>query len=936
MICTKAHRIDCLAVVFTVCIGCAHAAMQPAENLTRLQDYNVVWDSPSPGFHGSMPLGNGDVGLNAWVQENGDLHFYIGKTDSWGDNARLLKVGKIRVRITPDPWQEGRDFRQCLSLAEGAIHIRYGKSEKALTLKLWVDAFHPVIHVDAQGESTFALTASVELWRTEAYELPSIEVSDVHLHRGIPGNQHAPTVVEPDTVLPNLPNRIGWYHHNVKSVGPELTMRQQGLSSYEMADPLLHRTFGAIVTADDGKRVDDVTLTTSPATSQHLSIYVLTRHPSTPDAWLKSIDRVIRSVEARSPEAHYKIHRGWWADFWNRSWIYARGSGKQSIVSVPPNQHPVRIGVDQQGQNVFQGVVGRVSIFSTALSPSRIRQLAHLDKARSPAPEAGLLYAVVSPGRGPISNSAGWTFSQDVTLEAWVRPAKLPAGGARIIDKITPGGSDGFLLDTYPGNSLRLVTAVGTLEAKNALPANRWSHVAALIDHDRGRLSLFVDGKEIAEEGFENRADASVVTRAYILQRFINACNGRGAYPIKFNGAIFTVPNPGSPGDADYRRWGPGYWWQNTRSAYFGMCTAGDFDQMGPLFDMYAGPVFELSKYRTQHYFGQRGVYYPECIYFWGAAFSESYGWTPFEQREDKLQESRWHKWEWVCGPELVWMMLDYYDHTLDEAFLRERVLPVADGVLAFFDQYYETDSAGKLVMHPSQAVETWWECTNPMPEVAGLHAVSQRLLSLPDSVTTSPQRRYWKSVQAKLPDIPTRQIDGVTMLAPAEKFDMKRNIENPELYAVFPFRLIALGKPSVELGIKAFEHRWDKGNHGWRQEEIFMAYLGLTDQVRDNLVRRARNKHKGSRFPAFWGPNYDWTPDQTHGGVLMKAFQSMLLQTDGKKIYLLPAWPREWNVDFKLHAPYKTIVQGRVRNGEVQDLDVSPPSRRADIVLRN
>lgn len=67
-----------------------------------------------------------------------------------------------------------------------------------------------------------------------------------------------------------------------------------------------------------------------------------------------------------------------------------------------------------------------------------------------------------------------------------------------------------------------------------------------------------------------------------------------------------------------------------------------------------------------------------------------------------------------------------------------------------------------------------------------------------------------------------------------------------------------------------------------------------------------------------------------------MKAFQSMLLQTGGKKIYLLPAGPREWSVDFKLHAPYKTIVQGRLRDGEVQDLEVSPPSCRADIVLGN
>ena len=53
------------------------------------------------------------------------------------------------------------------------------------------------------------------------------------------------------------------------------------------------------------------------------------------------------------------------------------------------------------------------------------------------------------------------------------------------------------------------------------------------------------------------------------------------------------------------------------------------------------------------------------------------------------------------------------------------------------------------------------------------------------------------------------------------------------------------------------------------------MAYLGLTDDARKAIVGRARSHDAGERFPAFWGPNYDWTPDQDHGGVLMKALPS-------------------------------------------------------------
>jgi hypothetical protein len=112
------------------------------------------------------------------------------------------------------------------------------------------------------------------------------------------------------------------------------------------------------------------------------------------------------------------------------------------------------------------------------------------------------------------------------------------------------------------------------------------------------------------------------------------------------------------------------------------------------------------------------------------------------------------------------------------------------------------------------------------------------------------------------------------------------------------------------------------------------MAYLGLTPEARDYVVQRARNKCASQRFPAFWGPNYDWTPDQCHGGILLKAVQSLLLQTDGRKIYLLPAWPRDWDCDFKLHAPLQTVVTGTVKNGKLTEWNVTPAGRKADVVI--
>ena len=49
--------------------------------------------------------------------------------------------------------------------------------------------------------------------------------------------------------------------------------------------------------------------------------------------------------------------------------------------------------------------------------------------------------------------------------------------------------------------------------------------------------------------------------------------------------------------------------------------------------------------------------------------------------------------------------------------------------------------------------------------------------------------------------------------------------------------------------------------------------------------------------------------------GIADEALQLvMLMQSDGERIVLLPAWPKEWNAEFKLHAPGQVVVQGTVR----------------------
>jgi hypothetical protein len=465
------------------------------------------------------------------------------------------------------------------------------------------------------------------------------------------------------------------------------------------------------------------------------------------------------------------------------------------------------------------------------------------------------------------------------------------------------------------------------------------------------------------ERGLENhkrpavRAEPAgvVVSQGYALQRFILAAGGRGAYPAKHNGTIFTVNNrkPDSLEDADNRILGANYWFlDQATTAYGPLLLSGDYDLLMPLFKMY-GAMVPMARARTKLQYNHEGIYIPATVYPWGT-----------------YQENEYVRWLWHGGLELTAKMLDYCEATGDEAFLRETVLPLAEGVITFYDQHWKRDDKGKIRMDPACALESAHEAVNPMPEIAGLRYVLPRLLALSEKTTTPAQRAAWKKTLADVPEIPLATLKdaatpeqlAVWKLPPAErpevrmKDDADKKIlvaaeviktwqgdEIPDLYAVFPYRLYAFDSKDADIGRRTVERwcptvprngvPWEGRVGGWRLQAVQVAYVGKAEQAARLVTSSFASHEPYSRFPAFWGPNQVGQLDQSHGGVTMTALQAMLMQVVGKKIYLFPAWPKDWDVNFKLHALYNTTVEGELRGGKVVSLKVTPKSREADVV---
>jgi alpha-L-fucosidase 2 len=444
--------------------------------------------------------------------------------------------------------------------------------------------------------------------------------------------------------------------------------------------------------------------------------------------------------------------------------------------------------------------------------------------------------------------------------------------------------------------------------------------------------------------------DATKVSQGFIMQRYMMAASSRGAFPTKFNGGLFTVghdmptnvESTNKDHNPDFRAWGSSYWNQNNRLLYWPLIETGDFDLLKPWFDMYVNAL-PLVKDRTQVYFHHAGAAFVETGYFWGLPNLNDFGW---DNPTTELK-SEWMRYHIQGTLEVISQMLDEYDVTQDAEFARKDIIPFADAIVTYYNLHWPRGEDGKIKFAPGQSLETYQRiAVNPTPDIAGLKHVLTRLLELPAAWTSSQQRSLWSKELADLPAIPIGKTangklppfgagdpDGKPTILPAESYGKTSNAENPELYVVFPYRLYGVGKPDLNLALNTFAARRFPWDVCWGQDGPQAAVLGLAAVAKKAAIDEFTD-YGDERFSWFWKAGGDWIPDLDDGGTGMITLESMLMQYDGKRIQLLPAWPNDWTADFKLHAPYRTTVEGHVENGKITNLKVTPQSRAKDVVL--
>ena len=429
------------------------------------------------------------------------------------------------------------------------------------------------------------------------------------------------------------------------------------------------------------------------------------------------------------------------------------------------------------------------------------------------------------------------------------------------------------------------------------------------------------------------------IIRNYTLFRYMLGCNAHSQWPTKFNGGLFTFdPEYVNPADEyklspDFRNWGGGvHTAQNQRLVYWPALKNGDFDMLKAQLDFYLR-IYKNAEERSRLYWGHEGACLTEQIENYGLPCYPEYGTKRPKGFDPGMERNAWLEYEWDTCLEFCMMALEA--HRYGGMDIKD-YLPMIRSCLRFFDEHYQylanqrgakrLDGNGKLVLYPGSGGETFKGAYNSTSTIAALRTVAEALM------TIHYDQEEMKALLSRLPDITLR--DG--MIAPALHYERVQNVETTQLYPVFPWRIYGVGRPDLDVARRTYENDTlavkFRSHVGWKQDAIWAACLGMTDEAQRLVTLKMQDGPH--RFPAFWGPGYDWTPDHNWGGSGMIAVQEMLMQEVDDRIYLFPAWPRDWDVRFRLRASRGTIVEAELRQGKVVNVRVTPTRDKDKIIV--
>jgi len=454
-----------------------------------------------------------------------------------------------------------------------------------------------------------------------------------------------------------------------------------------------------------------------------------------------------------------------------------------------------------------------------------------------------------------------------------------------IVAEVTPFKD----IDEKPAERLRShLESVGRdydalLSSHRAVQTDLMQRVSFSLNADSAAAKM--SSEKLLAFGGKSKA---LIERLFQAARY-NIVSATGTNPPNLQGIWGATMTP--PWAGDYTTNG------NLPTAVAHYLAASTPELMLPLFNKLES---QMDYYRTNArvLFNCRGIHIPSHICLHGY---------------DNQFDTTWPMTFWTAGA--AWYSLFYYDyylHTLDENFLRDRALPFMTEAAAFYEDFLYTDSvSGKLVFCPSYSPENHpansksQACINATMDIAAAKALFRDIIAASEHLGVNGDKLpLWKTMLAQMPAYELNadgELREWTWKGLADNHKHRHASHLLGLYYRHDPEI--MGSDSLREGVrraieKRLEYRTtsrDGGVMAFGLSQLALPACAIGDsELAGKMLAIAAESYFNDNLMTTHDPHKIFNTDMS--GAFPAIVMNMLVYSDVGTVALLPACPAEWN----------------------------------------
>lgn len=474
----------------------------------------------------------------------------------------------------------------------------------------------------------------------------------------------------------------------------------------------------------------------------------------------------------------------------------------------------------------------------------------------------------------------------------------------------------------------------------------------------------------VAMSSADHQAD--FVGGNYVYFMYLMNASSRGAYPPRFGGMIWYT-------NGDYRRWGSQYWHANTDAYYRDLMPSGHLDLMNPFFSLYHG-MYDACALAARQQWDSQGIYIPEITFFNGPdklpeslvkEFQDLFlARKPYDQRSPEFQfwietknrhNSRYnflndgkydhghlivptkgqgifgHCTHFLSGSVGVasefWQR---YEFTGDKEWLRQVGYPMIKGVAEFYRNFPNVQKGedGKYHIHHVNRIESDWDSSDTSSEIGAMHTIFPMVVHASEVLGVDADLRpKWQDIADNLAE-PSRgsgRRGNFDATNPERRAAMEKAAAERAAAAKAAAPKEATDGPNRRGGqpggVRPFGSFVGGGGGAIEplgsEKDLKARFLGFDrtggfiDTEGTGGAQIFRNRLRLREGPG--------AIDAEHiGGLSFGIHQSLLTSTvtpdlTTATIQVFPAWPKDWDVTFRLLARGGYLVTAAQKNGKIE-----------------